>query len=255
MVASVVLHTPLLIAAVETLLRVDDPGVIELARVHDVELVRETAPQTQPDETPPPEEPIEGESAGSEADLSGSRSTRASEAQRSLPRPAAAQAARVLGFDEIGDDAVDFTMVQGAADAYVGGVTSSEGTSERPVYDQRAFGAGVKPSAPKPKRRVAKRRAPLVDRSVPARPLAKSWDCGFPKAADAAQIHRAVVRLVVTVAADGTPVGASVLSDPGHGFGERARRCAMSRRFGPARDQTGRPITATTAPITVRFVR
>jgi protein TonB len=57
------------------------------------------------------------------------------------------------------------------------------------------------------------------------------------------------------VRADGSVEQASVVSDPGHGFGTAAINCTQHTRFNPARDAQGRPIRALSPPIRVRFTR
>ena len=81
-----------------------------------------------------------------------------------------------------------------------------------------------------------------------------TWSCPFPPEADADQIDEAVVTVQVTVRPDGSALSASVVSDPGHGFGRAARACALGRRYQPALDRSGSP-TAASAPVNVRFNR
>jgi protein TonB len=63
------------------------------------------------------------------------------------------------------------------------------------------------------------------------------------------------MRVVVTVDASGSVASATVLSDPGFGFGPAARQCALSQLFSPGLDRDGRPTVKTTSPIRVRFAR
>jgi protein TonB len=63
----------------------------------------------------------------------------------------------------------------------------------------------------------------------------------------------AVVR--VRVRADGTAESASVIRDPGMGFGEAAVGCSLRERYEPARDRAGVAIAALSPPIRVRFTR
>jgi protein TonB len=62
-----------------------------------------------------------------------------------------------------------------------------------------------------------------------------------------------VIRAVVR--ADGAVASAELISDPGYGFGEIALACARQQRFPAATDDHGRPITATSPPIRVKFTR
>jgi protein TonB len=83
----------------------------------------------------------------------------------------------------------------------------------------------------------------------------QNWSCPWPREADDAHIDEQTVVIRVVVAADGTVESASVVSDPGHGFGPAAASCAVRTRFIPARDRDGRPIRATSPPLRVRFIR
>jgi protein TonB len=79
--------------------------------------------------------------------------------------------------------------------------------------------------------------------------------CAFPAEVEDLPIDRAVVTIAVDVGPDGKPVSVAVLSDPGHGFGDAAQRCAMAQRYVAARDASGRAIASRLCPIRVRFVR
>ena len=59
----------------------------------------------------------------------------------------------------------------------------------------------------------------------------------------------------VTVQLDGRVRAATLLNDPGHGFGPAAIACALRTRFEPARDREGKPIAALSPPVRVRFTR
>ena len=63
----------------------------------------------------------------------------------------------------------------------------------------------------------------------------------------------AVVR--VHVLADGSVRHATILRDPGMGFGEAAVGCAMRERYQPALDASGHPVESESPPIRVRFTR
>jgi periplasmic protein TonB len=64
-----------------------------------------------------------------------------------------------------------------------------------------------------------------------------------------------VVLLRVAVRPDGGATEVKVLSDPGYGFGQAARSCAIKTRFQPAQDAAGKPMFAWSGPIRVRFIR
>lgn len=83
---------------------------------------------------------------------------------------------------------------------------------------------------------------------------AGDWDCPFPRDADRAGIHQAVVDLHIAVDQLGRPRRIQILREPGHGFGPAARRCARSKRFQPARDRDGHPVTGVVT-VRVRFLR
>ena len=80
-------------------------------------------------------------------------------------------------------------------------------------------------------------------------------DCPFPREADAAQVHHAVVMIQVHVKADGSPESVTVLDDPGNGFGREARECAMRKQYAHGLDAEGRPVAGAAKPFRVRFER
>jgi protein TonB len=63
------------------------------------------------------------------------------------------------------------------------------------------------------------------------------------------------VTLQVSVGPEGAATAAQVVSDPGHGFGREARRCAMVRRYVSGLDREGNPSAGTTRPFRVHFSR
>jgi protein TonB len=83
---------------------------------------------------------------------------------------------------------------------------------------------------------------------------ATEWRCPFPLEADSAAIDHAVVTLRIDVAVTGEALSARVLDDPGHGFADKARSCALRKRFAPALDRNGAPMHAT-ATVHVTFDR
>ena len=165
---------------------------------------------------------------------------------------APAQAGKVLAADPDPDEPVDLTgntFVQGDADNYVGGVTSSKGTGTKPVA--AAVPSGTGPPAPPP----PPPSAPKQDLSRPAKPVSESWNCGFPPEADIEQINYARVSIAVTVGADGTATNAALVSaDPGYGFGALAKRCAMRMRYEAARNKEGAAVTQTQV-VNINFKR
>jgi periplasmic protein TonB len=83
----------------------------------------------------------------------------------------------------------------------------------------------------------------------------QDWDCPWPPEAEALSIDEQFVLIRVVVRADGSVASADLISDPGYGFGPFALACARQQRFPAATDDAGRPITATSPPIRMRFTR
>lgn len=170
------------------------------------------------------------------------------------PPPAPAEAGKVLTSDPDPDAPVDLTgdgFVTGNGE-FRGGITSASGTAKTAVRDVNAVPTGVPGgtgTAPAP---VVK--APEKDLSQAASPIGTSWsDCGFPAEAQLDGVEFGVVKLVVTVNPDGRAKSVTILSDPGSGFGNHARQCAMRRTFKPALDKAGQAVVSSTPPFTVRF--
>lgn len=86
------------------------------------------------------------------------------------------------------------------------------------------------------------------------RQLETGWECPFPPEADRAKVDSAVVVIQATISASGAAEDVVVLSDPGNGFAEAARSCALKQRFKPGLVE-GKPARATTKPFRVRFER
>jgi len=171
--------------------------------------------------------------------------------------PAAAQAGKILTAPPDPDQPLDLTgqgFVTGTGDRYAGGTTASDGTSQTAVRNPYARGNGT-PGATGTAPGKAPPPPPAKDLSRPARPNSTNWSCGFPAEADMDQVDYAVVRVVVTVTAEGRARSVSILNDPGHGFGRLARQCAFRQNYTSGRDRYGKPISRTTPPITVRFTR
>lgn len=165
--------------------------------------------------------------------------------------PAPAAAAAVLTQNDSPDAPADFsnTFVVGTAQTYAGGASAAEGTSKRYVDVAAATGtdrASPPLSAP-PKIGVDRsRKVHLAEGGT--------WSCPFPSEADAEQIDHAVVTLRIEVNAQGQATRASVVSDPGHGFGREARACATVKRYEPALSSSG-VAEAGTLLVNVRFDR
>jgi len=82
----------------------------------------------------------------------------------------------------------------------------------------------------------------------------RNWDCPFPQQAEEEGIDGARVTLEVLIGADNAVSKATVVSDPGYGFAQEARRCALRRRWLSQLDSQGAPITGR-ATVVVNFVR
>lgn len=172
------------------------------------------------------------------------------------PPPAPAQAAKVLTAEPKPDEPLDLTgntIVQGNADSFAGGFTTSNGTNNTAVNAMPSptgvpGGTGQVQAPPPP--------PPGPDRSRTASlGGGGEWSCPFPAEADTAQVDEAFVTLQVDVKADGTASTVRVLSDPGNGFGREARRCAMNKRYATALDHDGMAIAGTTKAFRVHFSR
>jgi protein TonB len=170
------------------------------------------------------------------------------------PPPAPAEAAKILTSEPDPDAPVDLTdqgIVSGEG-ALHGGITSSAGTAKNVVRDLNAKPGGVPGgtgTAPAPVK------APEADLSRRPAAVGSSWDCGFPSEADLDGVDLAFVELVVMVGADGRAKKVTILKDPGSGFGNQARQCAMRRAYAPGLDKAGQPVASSTSTIRIRFTR
>jgi protein TonB len=152
---------------------------------------------------------------------------------------AAARASQILSANP--NDVMDFTKDVynvGESERFSGGDTRSDGTNDKAVSAPHVAAVGTGNGAsPAPPQIVA------VDLSRTAT-LAGSgeWRCPFPPEADADQVDEAAAIIEVIVGADGKPSRASILQDPGHGFGREARGCAMRESYVAALDRDGKPV-------------
>lgn len=203
----------------------------ELSREQVVEL-REPSPPPPPVAQPPPPAPS----------VPKTRVPSRHPPEPSRPPPPA-QAGRIVAREENPNAPADLTgetFVTGTASTYAGGVTTAKGTN--PVAVQTR---DVDPRSPPGQ----------PDRSSPVALNDLDWKCPWPREAEAEEIDEQIVLVRVLVRADGTVESATILKDPGHGFGQEAVACAMRTRFAPARDRDGRAIRAQSPPIRVRFTR
>lgn len=163
---------------------------------------------------------------------------------------ASAHAANILQQSAAPEQPVDFSdaIVTGTSATFAGGTTTSTGQDARPGTVSNPFGSpatsGDSQASPS-----------SIDRSRAARIAGGfNWNCPFPDNSEAEGVDRAVATIRIQVDAAGRTGGVSIVSDPGHGFGEAARRCASGRRWNPALDRAGN-VSASSVLVAVRFVR
>jgi protein TonB len=158
--------------------------------------------------------------------------------------PAPAQAGRVIARLPGPSEPLDLTgeaFVTGAATTYAGGVTAATGTSTAPVYAE-----------------AVDRQAPPAATPSMARPVSLAedeWSCPWPQAAETAELDEAIALVRVRVRPDGSAAAATLLRDPGTGFGPAAVDCALRARYTPAAGPDGLPVESESPPIRVRFTR
>ena len=160
---------------------------------------------------------------------------------------AAAKAAQIISAKD--DDVLNFDNVftVGTSERYSGGNTMSKGTNDKPPDTPKVAATGVA-NAPPPQ-------ILAVDLSRTAT-LAGSgeWRCPFPPEADSDSVDEAAAIIEVIVGATGKAQSATILQDPGHGFGREARGCAMRESYVPALDKAGNPV-ASSKKFRVKFER
>jgi periplasmic protein TonB len=254
---AVALHAAMLASAIATGLLRDLRAAVDedRARLHDyfwreyeVEVAQKPTPKAE--EPPPPPDPP----PPAAAPMIKAPSKVEDDPYKNVPAMPA-QAAKVLVQDDPDkvQDLTGNTIVTGDGTATYGQL-SAAGKGDNPTMARNAslngapgaHGTGsARPPPPPP--------GPDLSRSL-ALAGGTSWNCPFPPEADADQVDQAVVRVQVTVRADGSAASVSVLSDPGHGFGRAARLCALQKRYQPALDHDGNAMVAS-SPVTVRFNR
>jgi protein TonB len=224
-------------------------------RQYDVE-VDKPKEQAKPEEPPPPPPPDPEPAPAPQPKAAAPKQE--DDPYKNLPPPSPAQAAKVLTQKEDPDDVKDLTgntVVSGEGSATYG-MQSGQGKGDAPTMAKNATNAGVPGGTGTGTAAPAAPPAPTVDRSrgIQLPGGVTSWKCPFPPEAEAEQIESATVVVQITVRPDGTAISASVISDPGHGFGRQARICALSKRYEAALDKTGSPITSS-APIKILFTK
>jgi len=216
---------------------------IEIAQKQEEEKPPEPPPPPPPDPEPPPPAPAAAPQPKDDP-------------YDQPPPPTPAEAAKVLvqePDDEEIEDLTGNTIVTGEGSATYG-MQSATGKGDKPVMNPAAShsgvpgGTGTAPAPPPPPPQ-----GPDLSK-LPTPIGGNSWNCPFPPESDVEQIDQAAVGIVVTVRPDGTALSVSVTNDPGYGFGRQARMCALSRRYNPGLDRSGKPTTLS-VPMTVRFNR
>lgn len=208
-------------------------------------------------EPPPPPPPVEPPPDPPSAKAAPEPIDRAPRPAAAKALPDAARAGRTLVAEPTATpspEVADFTLVQGTGDSFAGGTTTARGTSDRAVRGAVDDGS-PRASASAPAAVNAAPSAPAVDLSKPASAAGGDWSCSslFPSDPDAPD--RAAVTLVVEVDPSGRAGTIHVTSDPGHGFGDAARRCARGQSFVPAKGPDGSSVAGKTRPFVVRFSR
>ena len=232
---------------------IHDAVVEDRARIHDyffrlyeVEVVKPKDPPPPPEPPPPdpPPEPVAAPKPMAKA--------QEDDPYKNVAVPA--QAAKVMTAEPKEDEPVDLTGFVTGDGTALGGMQSGAGKGDRVTMQRNAAlngtpgGTAKVAAAPPPP-------PPTEDRS---RPVGLGGggaaNCPFPPEADQDQIDQATASIQITVRPDGSVLSATVLSDPGHGFGRAARICLLGRHFQPALDRSGTPIVSS-APVNVRFNR
>jgi protein TonB len=163
------------------------------------------------------------------------------------PRPAAAQAAKVVTVAHDPNKPLDFTgfdMVTGDSTAYAGGFTASKGKSKTAVAEPTAKAEGV-----------AKKVVRGPSQAKPPGPSREDWACAWPEEAQESDLRDARVSVKVGVDRDGAPESVQIIASPAASFAEAARQCAMGEQYRAALDDDGHHIAGTTPLFVVHFVR
>jgi periplasmic protein TonB len=206
------------------------------ARVHDA-IAAERAVDVTPPPKPPP--PAETPPTPHVAEPAVREHVHAAAAHHAPATPA--QAGQIAAASTSPVDFTGTAFVVGSGPTYAGGTTTSTGTSRK-----TATGA-VAPQVTGDSAARSRARPVSLDQAA--------WNCPWPAEADARQVDQETVVIRVTVGIDGRADRVDVLQDPGFGFGPAARQCALSTRFGAARNPAGDPIAALSPPIRVHFFR
>lgn len=219
------------------------PDVVATS-MFEVDLEPEPAPQ--PEEPPPDLEPEPPKRVRPKAaappppDLPEPEPEPATEPE---PAPEAARAAKVLTQDTRQTPQTESAVPSGNAPVPPGGHTAALGTANLAVRNKHARALGVQGGTG----------SGVLDRSRPPRLAGGAqWDCPWPDEGDMVDQDEPTVTLRVQVSRNGSVQRVTVMDDPGFGFGREARRCALRKRWSPARDRAGRPVD-NIALVRVRF--
>jgi protein TonB len=163
--------------------------------------------------------------------------------RRAAAPPPPAEASQVLTrAPDAPIDLSSFTIATGHAATYGGGYTSGNGTNHGPVSSPNVA------RTPHPARAGA-------GQARAAQPARRDWSCGWPEDAQETDLRETRVIVKVDVSADGDPTAVEVQGGALSGFGDAARRCALSEQYRPALDATGRRVPGQTPLLMVHFVR
>jgi protein TonB len=160
------------------------------------------------------------------------------------PPPSAtpAQASQIIAAaNDAPADLTADTFITGTASAYAGGATTTRGESTTKV------------DAIAPTDTTANGKSTSV--AQPVSLTSGQWQCPWPAAALAQDLYEQFVIVRAWVREDGSVERASVVSEPGYGFGAAAMTCALRTRFNPARNARGEAVRSLSPPIRVRFTR
>ena len=196
---------------------------------------------------PPPSPAAEPKTQDPEKSATLPKLRTTSRSHTAVKPPPAAQAGAVIAQEPSSGAPADLTgetFIIGTANAYAGGVTASTGANTAAVRTRE-----VDASSPS----VTHAAGP--DHSSKLALEEQTWSCPWPREAEAEQIDEQTVVIRVIVGAAGHAESVTIVSDPGHGFGQAAATCALRTRFTPARDRDGKPARTQSPPIRVRFTR
>lgn len=165
------------------------------------------------------------------------------------PRPAAAQAGKVIARAPEPSQPLDFTgfdIVTGQSETFAGGFTAAKGKSKTAVGNPNASADGVVGG------HGSAGHKSLARAPAPAR---EDWACSWPDDQQESDLRDARVSIRVSVDRDGDPQSVQIVKTPGPTFAEAARRCALGESYEGALDDDGHRIAGTTPLFVVHFVR